>query len=68
MDDGTIGSNTETIKEDLEMIKCKSAEMGLVLNESKCEVFNGGNSEVFRNMKTLYDKNFMLLGHHSNSN
>ena len=62
MDDGTIGGNFQTVKDDLEMIKSKSADMGLLLNESKCEVLNGGNSKDFKNMKQLNDSNFMLLG------
>ena len=62
MDDGTIASELATIKSDLSLLIQESKNLGLQLNLSKCEVFNGDDDQIFPSMKKITDRTFELLG------
>ena len=60
MDDGTIGGSQDEVLQDFQRIEDECLKIGLKLNISKCEIFNGPH--LNRDFKVIDSSSFELLG------
>jgi hypothetical protein len=62
MDDGIIGGDAETVLDDFLKIKEAARDIGLEVNEKKCEIYNCRKDLKPNDVKEIDDESFVFLG------